>query len=90
MTEYIVVCRCSGMKEKALSAFKIAYPLKETPQIVVGAQAIGLLAEQKPNTNFYSYLKAISKKHGRYAYYIKEDNGDVSFTYDLVKGKRVA
>lgn len=90
MTEYIVVCKCSGMKEKAVSAFKISNPLKEVPQVVVGANAIGVLAEQKPNTNFCNYLKAISKKSGRYAYYIKEDNGDVVSTYDLIKGKRVA
>lgn len=89
MNKYIIVCKCSGMKEKAEMAFKIAFPKRPIPQSVKGVSAITKLAEQKPNTNFYRYLLAIAKKNSKFAYYIEEDNGDIALNYDLLKGKRI-
>ena len=87
--KYIVVCKCSGMREKAQSAFKIAFPMQDIPPAVVGKSAIISLAEKNPGTNFYRYLLAISKSRGKFAYYIEENNGDVAYNYDLLKGKRL-
>lgn len=89
MKEYLVVCRCSGLKEKAEAAFKIAFPLKKLPPLFRGEDAIKDLAA-KNRGNLGSYLMAISKKHGQFAYYIQEEDGNVVLNYDLLKGKKVA
>lgn len=89
MNKYILICKCSNMKQTAEMAFNIAFPHQPMPQIYRDS-AISTLTEQKPNTNFASFVGAIMKKHGRFAYYIEEENGDVVQVYDLLKGKRVA
>ena len=87
----IAVCTCSGMKEKAESAYKILFPGEEMPKIYKGDSAIRLLAEKNPNTNLSRYLLAIAKKHGQFAYFIDyDDNGDITVNYDLKTGKRLA
>ncbi len=87
----IAVCTCSGMKEKAESAFKIMFPGEELPKIYKGDGAIRGLAQSKPNTNLARYLVAIAKKNGQFAYYIEyDDKGDVLANYDLKTGKRLA
>lgn len=90
MNKYIVVCRCSGSKEQAEMAFKIAYPLSSAPEVYRGADAIMALADKHPNTNFAYHLKAIAKKNGKFAYYVEEDGGDIVTKFDLFKGKKVA
>lgn len=89
MNRYILICKCSNMKQTAEMAYDIAFPRKERPQIYKDS-AISVLIEKKPNTNFASYVGAIMKKHGRFAYYVEEENGDIVQVYDLLKGKRVA
>lgn len=89
MNKYILICKCSNMKQTAEMAFNIAFPHQTMPKIYRDS-AISTLTEQKPNTNFASFVGAIMKKHGRFAYYIEEENGDVVQVYDLLKGKRVA
>lgn len=90
MIEVIVVCRCSGVREKAETGFKIAFPDKELPQIYRGQDAIRGLASAHSDTNLGRYLQAIVKKSGQFAYYLQSDNGDVLLNYDLLKGKAVA
>ena len=90
MSRYMAICRCSGMREKAEAAFRIQYPNQDLPPLYRGEDAIRALAEQNPNTNLSRYLRAIAKKNGRYAYYIEENNGDVSLSVDLMTGKRLA
>lgn len=87
--KYIVVCKCSGMREKAEAAFKIAFPKQDIPPAVVGKSAIISLAEKSPGTNLHRYLLAMSKSRGRFAYYIDENSGDIMYNYDLLKGKRL-
>lgn len=89
MNKYILICKCSNMKQTAEMAYDIAFPNTERPKIYRDS-AISTLIEQKPNTNFASYVSAIMKKNGRFAYYIEEENGDIMQVYDLLKGKRVA
>lgn len=89
MNRYILICKCSNMKQTAEMAYDIAFPNTERPP-VYRDEAIYALAEQKPNTNFASYLNAIMKKNGRFAYYMEEEDGDIVQVYDLLKGKRVA
>ena len=89
MSEYLVICGCSGMQHRAESAFKIAFPRKETPVIYRGKSRITELAGQHSGTDFSRYLLAISKKSGRFAYYIEEKDGAVTLNYDLLKGKRL-
>lgn len=89
MNKYILICKCSNMKQTAEMAFNIAFPHQPMPKIYRDS-AISTLTEQKPNTNFASFVSAIMKKHGRFAYYIEEEEGDIVQVYDLLKGKRVA
>lgn len=87
----IAVCSCSGMKEKAIMAYKIAFPKTDVPEVVRGEDAIRALANRLQSTNVSKYLNAIAKKNGQYAYYIKYDeNGDVAYNYDLLLGRRIA
>lgn len=89
MSEYLIICGCSGMQHRAESSFKIAFPRKETPTVCRGKSQIAQLAGQRSGTDFSRYLLAISKKSGRFAYYIEEEDGAVSLNYDLLKGKRL-
>ncbi len=86
----IVLCRCSGMEGQAEMAYKIAFPHREVPQIYRGQAAIADIAGRYYGTDFGKYVLAISKKNGRYAYYLEEEDGKVKIAYDLLKGKRVA
>lgn len=89
MSEYLVICECSGMQKQAKLAFEISFPDKEVPPVCRGKSQIEELAGQKTGTDFSRYLMAISKKNGKFAYYIEEDDGHVTFSYDLLKGKRI-
>ena len=87
----IAVCTCSGMKERAESAFKILFPKEEVPQIYRGRDAIKRFASEHPGTNVGNYFDAISKKNGKFAYYVEyDDKGDVTANYNLTTGKKVA
>ena len=90
MNRYILLCKCSNVPQSAKLAFEIAFPGQEEPPVYRGADAIRALTEQKPNTNFSKYVSAIAKKHGRFAYYIEEEDGNIMQSYDLLKGRRVA
>ena len=89
MNKYILICKCSNMKQTAEMAYDIAFPNTERPKIYRDS-FISTLIEQKPGTNFASYVSAIMRKNGRFAYYVEEENGDIVQVYDLLKGKRVA
>lgn len=89
MNEFLVVCKCSGVKEKAEAAYKIMRPKAELPPVYKGKDAIVSLANQYSGTDFGGYLLAISKKNGRYAYHLGESGGEVALSYDLIKGKKV-
>ena len=77
------------MQHRAESALKIAFPLKTTPTVCRGKSQIAQLAGQHSGTDLSRYLLAISKKSGKFAYYIEENNGTVTLNYDLLKGKRI-
>lgn len=89
MSNYLVICGCSGMQHRAESALKIAFPLKTTPTVCRGKSQIAQLAGQHSGTDLSRYLLAISKKSGRFAYYIEDNDGTVTMNYDLLKGKKV-
>lgn len=89
MSEYLAICGCSGMQHRAESAFKIAFPRKATPTVCRGKSQISELAGKHSGTDLARYLLAISKKSGRFAYYIEENNGTVTLNYDLLKGRRI-
>lgn len=87
----LFICSCSGVKEKATASFKILFPREEEPQVYRGEAAILRVAHKYPNTNICSYLEAISKTNGRYAYYVaSDDKGNVTDNYNLLTGKKVA
>lgn len=87
----IAVCTCSGMKEKAIAAYKIMFPNEDVPNIYRGDSAIRGFAEKNPNTNLSKYLLAIAKKNGQFSYLIEfNEDGDVISNYDLKTGKRIA
>ena len=89
MSGYLIICGCSGMPRRAESAFKILFPDKKTPPICRGKSQIAELAGRRFGTDLSRYLLAISKKSGKFAYYIEEDGGAVTLNYDLLKGKRL-
>lgn len=89
MSEFLVICGCTGMPRRAESAFKIAFPGEKVPVIYKGKSRITELAGQKSGTDLSRYLSAISKKSGKFAYYIREEDGAVTLSYDLLKGKRL-
>lgn len=87
----MLVCSCSGMKEKAKTAFKILYPNDEEPEMYVGRDAIKRFASRHPGTNIANYAEATSKQNGRFSYYIEYDEkGDVNKIINLTTGKNVA
>ena len=87
----IAVCSCSGVKEKAIQAFKIMYPKEEVPPIYVGKDAVLKFAESKAGTNIGEYMKATAKRNSRYSYYVEyNESGDVTAIYNLSDGKKVA
>lgn len=85
--KYLLVCDCSGGKEKAEIAFSILKPNEPTPQIIKGKEAISKLASRCLN----DHLRAISKLNGNFMYYMDiADNSRIIEEYDLTTGKRVA
>lgn len=87
----LLICSCSGMKERAKSSFKILFPKQEIPQMYVGRDSIKVFASEHENTNVYNYATAVSKQGGQFAYYVEyNDKGDVTTVYNLMNGKRVA
>lgn len=91
MIEAMAICKCSGLRETAVAAFNISFPEQSLPKIYRGEGEIQKLADTFPDTNFSRYLKAIAKKNGRYAYYLKaDDEYNITMNYDLLKGKRIA
>lgn len=89
MSEFLAICGCSGMQNRAKLAFEISFPDKAIPTVYRGKSQIEELAGQKTGTDLSRYLMAISKKNGKFAYYIEEDDGCVAFSYDLLKGRRI-
>lgn len=87
----LYICTCSGVEEKSKTSFKILFPKEELPKIYKGKDAIRDVAQANPNTNLSSYLGAIAKTNGKFAYYIaSDDNGNVIENYNLLTGKRLA
>lgn len=87
----ILVCSCSGMKERAKSAFKIMFPKEEVAPMYVGKDAIRKFASENEGTNISDYANATSKQGGKFAYYIEyTDYGDVANIVNLMNGKKVA
>lgn len=84
--KYLLVCDCSGGKEKAEIAFGILKPNEPTPQVIKGKEAISKLASRYRN----DHLRAISKLNGNFAYYMDiADNSRIIEEYDLITGRRV-
>lgn len=87
----LLICTCSGMADKAPRAFRIAFPDDEEPPIYRGKDAIRRLAEQHPDTNLGKYLLGITRKSGKFAYFVESnERGDITTLYDLIVNKRVA
>lgn len=81
----ILCCSCFRMDKKAAEAFTLIYPNEVLPEIIKGRDRIHKFAEQTKN----EHIKAISKLSGRFAYYIRLENGKIVEEYDLVRGTRL-
>ncbi len=91
MREYILVCSCSGVPEKAQTSYKIMFPDKPVPEVFKGKNRITTLAESNPGTNLHSYALAFAKKNGQFAQLLVVDEfGNIKENYNLLTGKRVA
>lgn len=84
--EYILICSCGGQEKKAVNAFQVLSPNKPTPQVVKGRDAIYKLGKAINNP----HIQAIGKLSGRFAYYVKLENGIIVEEYELTKGRRIA
>ena len=83
--EYILTCSCFNMSRKASEAFSIMFPNEILPDIVKGRDRIYKLSQKLNN----DHIKAISRLYGKYAYYVKIENGKIVKEYDLLKGRRI-
>ena len=83
---YILCCSCFRMDKKAAEAFSTMFPNKVLPEIVKGRDRIYKLSQELKN----EHIKAISRLSGKYAYYVKLDNGEIVEEYNLTTGSRVA
>lgn len=83
----VVRCSCGGVQTYVASSIK-ALGLAEPDDVYVGKEKIRKLASQYPDTNLSRHLDAISKKSGRYAFYITIGNGDIAALYNLITGKK--
>ena len=83
----VVRCSCGGVQAYVASSIK-TLGLAEPNDVYVGKEKIRKLASQYPDTNLSRHLDAISKKSGRYAFYITISNGDVAALYNLITGKK--
>lgn len=91
MIEVILVCSCSGMEKKAADTFSIVYPGHPIPKVYKGKDKVRALSEQHPGTNLARYVQGVSKKAGRWAYYlVADEQGDITLLYDLITNARVA
>lgn len=87
MKKYILCCSCYGMEKRAKEAYCILTNGGEVlPDIIKGKDKIFKLANELKN----EHIKAISKLSGRFAYYVKIEDGKITEEYDLVRGRRIA
>lgn len=86
MNEYVLVCYCFGMEEKAFRAFSLLFPGKSMPILIRGKNNIRELGDKLKN----DHIKAISKLSGKFAYYIELDGDKIVKEYELLKGRRIA
>lgn len=86
----VVRCGCGGVQTYVKSAIA-AFSLPEPDEEHVGKEKIKKLAERFSGTTFAEHLEAISKKSGRYAFYISttEDNSSIVAMYNLISAKKV-
>lgn len=83
--EYLLVCSCSGQREKAETAYKLLYPEKELPEVIKGNTNVADLASRLHN----EHIKAISKIKV-FSYYVKlSENGEIIEEYDLTTGRKI-
>ena len=84
--KYILTCSCFNMGKKATEAFCLLFPNDVLPSIIKGRDRIYKLSQSINN----EHVKAISKLSGRFAYYVKLDDGKIVEEYNLLTGKRIA
>lgn len=92
MTEAIVRCGCGGIKTYVENSMAKLFPKKNLSDIpeYVGKGNIANLISAYPNTNLAAHMSAISKKSGRFAYYVTaNDEGDITSLYNLINGNKV-
>ena len=90
----IVRCNCGGVTTYVDSSEKLLN-LPQPDETIIGKDKILKLAEEYPGTPFAEHLKVISKKSGRYAFYIVTDHAKgekeqaITGMYNLISGKKV-
>lgn len=87
----ILTCKCNDTPEYAKDAFSIIFPDEEIPEVYSGTDRIYSFARQLPeNGSAYQYVMSISKNRDRFAYYIKEESGELVHMMDLLNKRRLA
>lgn len=87
MTEFLLVCSCFNMKNRAKEAFALLFPNKVLPDTVKGRDRVYKLGQATDN----EHILAISKLSGKYAYYIRlNKENKITEEWDLLRGKRLA
>ena len=86
MKRYIICCSCFNMTKKASEAFSIMFPNEILPEIVKGRDRVYKLSQELKN----EHIKAISKLSGKYAYFIRTEDGLITEEYDLIHRKRIS
>lgn len=87
MTEFLLVCSCFNMKNRAKEAFALLLPNRILPDLVKGRDRIYKLGQSTGN----EHILAISKLSGKYAYYVRlDEENKIVEEWDLLRGKRIA
>ena len=86
----IIRCSCGGVKTKMEAAMKLIAPGEPLPPEYKGSAKMVELAEKYPHTNLAEFLLTMSKKRGRFCYYIvTDDKYNITDARDLMTGRRL-
>lgn len=90
MSEAIVCCACDGVPLASQAAYRVITKRK-APISWAGENRISVLLELlPPNSPVYQHVLALSKKSGKFSYFIEWDmDGNITRMYNLLNGKEV-
>ena len=85
----IARCNCGGVMTYTANSAKLLN-LPDPDETLVGKEKIRAFAAKYPDTPLDQHLQVISKKSGRYAFYLSvNDANEITAMYNMISGKKV-